>query len=103
MFFKHFVGKNQLPGFYISGTLVENGLMLSENSVQSVLLEHSVQTVLKIINVIQTVLIVIKVNREFKLKKTRCYKQIQSKHNANITQINNSFQIGLKGTVMQIT
>ena len=103
MFFKHFVGKNQLPGFYISGTLVENSLMLSENSVRSVLLEHSVQTVLNVINVIQTVLIVIKVNREFKLKKTRCYKQIQSKQNANITQINNSFQIGLKGTVMQIT
>ena len=79
MFFKHFVGKNQLPGFYISGTLVENGLMLSENSVQSVLLEHSVQTVLNVINVIQTVLTVIKVNREFKLKKTRCYKKIQSK------------------------
>ena len=79
MFFKHFVGKNQLPGFYISGTLVENSLMLSENSVQSVLLEHSVQTVLNVINVIQTVLIAIKVNREFKLKKTRCYKKIQSK------------------------
>ena len=27
VFFKHFVGKNQLPGFYISETLVENGLM----------------------------------------------------------------------------
>ena len=26
MFFKHFAGKNQLPGFYISETLVENGL-----------------------------------------------------------------------------
>ena len=26
MFFKHFASKNQLPGFYISGTLVENGL-----------------------------------------------------------------------------
>ena len=25
MFFKHFAGKNQLPGFYISGILVENG------------------------------------------------------------------------------
>ena len=25
-FFKHFASKNQLPGFYISGTLVENGL-----------------------------------------------------------------------------
>ena len=25
-FFKHFAGKNQLPGFYIAGTLVENGL-----------------------------------------------------------------------------
>ena len=26
MFFKHFASKNQLPDFYISGTLVENGL-----------------------------------------------------------------------------
>ena len=26
MFFKHFASKNQLLGFYISGTLVENGL-----------------------------------------------------------------------------
>ena len=26
MFFKHFASKNQLPGFYISETLVENGL-----------------------------------------------------------------------------
>ena len=25
--FKHFASKNQLPGFYISGTLVENGLI----------------------------------------------------------------------------
>ena len=44
-------------------------LMLSENSVQIVLLEHSVQTVLN----------VIRVNREFKPKKTRCYQKIQSK------------------------
>ena len=28
MFFKHFASKNQLPGFYISETLVENGLIL---------------------------------------------------------------------------
>ena len=27
VFFKYFASKNQLPGFYISGTLVENGLM----------------------------------------------------------------------------
>ena len=27
VFFKHFASKNQLPGFYISGTLVENGLI----------------------------------------------------------------------------
>ena len=27
MFFKHFANKNQRPGFYISGTLVENGLI----------------------------------------------------------------------------
>ena len=26
VFFKHFANKNQLPGFYISETLVENGL-----------------------------------------------------------------------------
>ena len=26
VFFKHFASKNQLPGFYISGALVENGL-----------------------------------------------------------------------------
>ena len=26
MFFKHFASKNQLPGFFISGTLVENEL-----------------------------------------------------------------------------
>ena len=25
-FFKHFASKNQLPGFYVSETLVENGL-----------------------------------------------------------------------------
>ena len=29
MFFKHFAGKNQLPGLYISGTLVENGLNIT--------------------------------------------------------------------------
>ena len=28
MFFNHFASKNQLTGFYISGTLVENGLIL---------------------------------------------------------------------------
>ena len=28
VFFKHFASKNQLPGFYISGTLVENRLIL---------------------------------------------------------------------------
>ena len=27
VFFKHFANKNQLPGFYISGTLIENGLI----------------------------------------------------------------------------
>ena len=26
VFFKHFANKNQLPGFYIGGTLVENEL-----------------------------------------------------------------------------
>ena len=28
VFFKHFASKNQLPSFYISGALVENGLIL---------------------------------------------------------------------------
>ena len=28
VFFKHFTSKNQLPGLYVNGTLVENGLML---------------------------------------------------------------------------
>ena len=28
MFFKHFASKNQLPGFHISGTMVENGLTI---------------------------------------------------------------------------
>ena len=32
VFFKHLASKNQLHGFYISGTLVENGL--SRNDVQ---------------------------------------------------------------------
>ena len=27
VFFKYFASKNQLPGFYIGGTLVENGLI----------------------------------------------------------------------------
>ena len=27
VFFKHFASKNQLPGFYISGTLVKKGLI----------------------------------------------------------------------------
>ena len=29
-FSKHFASKNQLPSFYISGTLVENGLRLTQ-------------------------------------------------------------------------
>ena len=33
--FKHFASKNQLPGFYISGTLVENG---SKNMCEGLLL-----------------------------------------------------------------
>ena len=38
MFFNHFANKNQLPGFYIIGTLVENGLIVSIRSVFSALL-----------------------------------------------------------------
>ena len=30
MFLKHFASKNQLPGFYINGTLFENGLTFDE-------------------------------------------------------------------------
>ena len=30
-FLKHFASKNQLPGFYINRTLVENGLITSTN------------------------------------------------------------------------
>ena len=30
VFFKHFASKNQLPGFYISETSVENRLTLSD-------------------------------------------------------------------------
>ena len=29
MFFKHFASTNQLPSFYINGTLVENGLNMA--------------------------------------------------------------------------
>ena len=34
MFPKHFVSKNQLPGFYIIGTLVENGFKQVVNAQQ---------------------------------------------------------------------
>ena len=33
VFFKHFASKNQLPGFYISGTLVEKGLIQAKTEV----------------------------------------------------------------------
>ena len=46
MFFKHFACKKQLPGFYISGTLVENGLITSFyivlNSIMKVSVRYSV-------------------------------------------------------------
>ena len=32
MFFKYLASKNQLPGFYISGALAENGLILAAKS-----------------------------------------------------------------------
>ena len=32
VFFKHFASKNQLPGFYVSGTLAENGLISNSMS-----------------------------------------------------------------------
>ena len=37
--FKHFVSKNQLPGFYISARLVENGLS------RSILVRHHIDGV----------------------------------------------------------
>ena len=37
MFFKHFASKNQLPGFYISGTSVENGLSKPSEKIQRTL------------------------------------------------------------------
>ena len=55
MFFKHFACKNQLPGLFVSGTLVENGLMkkpelsnydVLENRSRAVIIK-SVETVLR--------------------------------------------------------
>ena len=40
VFFKHFANKNQLPGFYIGGTLVENGLKTTKQDDESYLLKH---------------------------------------------------------------
>ena len=37
MFFRHFASKNQLPGFYIGGTLVENGLMVLQEIVSDII------------------------------------------------------------------
>ena len=34
MFFKHFADKNQLPGFYISGTLIKNGLIIGSSAIK---------------------------------------------------------------------
>ena len=31
MFLKHFASKNQLPGLFVNGTLVENGLIVNVN------------------------------------------------------------------------
>ena len=36
VFFKYFASKDVLPGFYISGTLVENGLKKSVNDLASI-------------------------------------------------------------------
>ena len=36
VFFKYFASKDQLPSFYISGTLVENGLKKSVNDLASI-------------------------------------------------------------------
>ena len=37
MFFKHFASKSQLPDFYISGTLVENGLIVRQRTLRDTL------------------------------------------------------------------
>ena len=37
MFFRHFASKSQLPGFYIGGTLVENGLMVLQEIVSDII------------------------------------------------------------------
>ena len=44
VFFKHFVSKNQLPGFYISKTLVENVLKLCQTSIMEFNVEAADQT-----------------------------------------------------------
>ena len=62
---------------------IPNSKSYSENSVQIVLLEHSA-------------LSIIRVNREFKPKKTCCYQKIQSKKQQHIMYTNNSVQVVLK-------
>ena len=36
VFFKHFASKNQLPGFYMSETLIENSLILVSKRISMV-------------------------------------------------------------------
>ena len=47
MFFKHFASKNQLPVFFVSGTLVEHGLINSLNflNIRSKICERSLTQV----------------------------------------------------------
>ena len=40
MFLKHFAGKNQLPGFYKSGTLVESELMEFAEPIQIIVIVY---------------------------------------------------------------
>ena len=47
MFFKYLASKNQLPGFYISGALAENGLILSPKTlIQTVSVEEKFELML---------------------------------------------------------
>ena len=55
MFFKHFTSKNQLPGFYIGGTLVENKLTivnLDSTSTNKALLINAILADLRNFNII---------------------------------------------------
>ena len=47
MFFKHFVNKNQLPGLFISGILVENGLKRLDEKEVFIIFLNAVESCMK--------------------------------------------------------